>query len=52
MIDEYEIPNDFHVGDELPECQPRQIKWAWNCFNYKVDAVNRPFIFMRRKNAV
>ena len=52
MINDYKIPDDFHVGDELPECQPRQIKWAWNCFNYKVDAVNRPFILMRRKNAV
>ena len=50
MLDDYEIPNDFHVGDELPECQPPQIKWAWNCLNYRVNSVHRPFIIMRRKN--
>ncbi len=50
MLDDYDIPNDFHVGDELPEYQPTQIKWAWNCFNYRVNSVNRPFIFIRRKD--
>ena len=50
MIDEYEIPNDFHVGDNLPNCQPPQIKWAWNCLNYRINSVNRPFIIMKKKD--
>ena len=50
MIDEYEIPDDFHVGDDLPDCQPPQIKWAWNCMNYRINSVNRPFILMKKKD--
>ena len=50
MIDEYEIPDDFHMGDDLPNCQPPQIKWAWNCLNYRINSVNRPFIFMKKKD--
>ena len=49
MLEDYEIPNDFHVGDDLPDCQPPQSEWAWNCLNYRVSSVNRPFIFIRRK---
>ena len=50
MMDDYKVPDDFHCGDELPKTQPSQTKWAWNCLNYKVSSVNRPFIFMRRKD--
>ena len=50
MIDDYQIPDDFHCGDELPVIQPPQDSWAWNCLNYKVSSVDRPFIFMRRKD--
>tara|TARA_R110000751_G_scaffold297686_1_gene407341 strand:+ start:512 stop:838 length:327 start_codon:yes stop_codon:yes gene_type:complete len=46
MIDDYEIPDDFHVGDELPVSQPPQDSWAWNCMNYRVSKVARPFILM------
>ena len=50
MLDDYQVPNDFHCGDEIPECQPPQTKWAWNCLNYRVSSVNRPFILIRRKD--
>ena len=50
MLDDYQVPNDFHCGDEIPDYQPLQTKWAWNCLNYRVSSVNRPFIFMRKKD--
>jgi hypothetical protein len=46
MIDDYKIPNDFHCGDALPVIQPSQDSWAWNCMNYRVSKVHRPFILM------
>ena len=52
MIDDYAIPDGFHVGDDLPGSQPSQIKWAWNCMNYRVPKVQRPFIFITNKNKI
>ena len=52
MIDDYEVPKNYFVDDELPQIQPPQTVWAWNCLNYKVQSVRRPFIFIRRKDHV
>ena len=49
MIDDYHVPNDYFVGDELPQTQPPQTLWAWNCLIYRVSSVQRPFILMRKK---
>ena len=50
MIEDYKVPDDFHCGDDIPNKQPPQTKWAWNCLNYRVSSVNRPFILIRRKD--
>ena len=50
MIEDYKVPDDFHCGDDIPNKQPPQNKWAWNCLNYRISSVNRPFIFMRKKD--
>jgi hypothetical protein len=50
MIDDYQIPDDFHCGDDLPVIQPPQDSWAWNCLNYRVSKVARPFILITSKN--
>jgi len=46
MIDDYKIPDDFHCGDDLPVIQLQQNSWAWNCLNYRVSKVQRPFILI------
>ena len=48
MLEDYQVPDNYFTGDELPQIQPPQIKWAWNCLNYRVKTVNRPFIFMKK----
>ena len=52
MIDDYAIPDGFHVGDDLPGSQPPQIKWAWNCMNYRVSKISRPFILITSKDKI
>jgi hypothetical protein len=49
MFKNYQVPKNYFVGDELPQMQPPQIKWAWNCLNYRVHSVQRPFIFMKKQ---